>query len=164
LEWLLENTSLPVKLPELSKIWQYLTESEYIRGLSKQHTALTVAINSFSYRRGIPIDESANGGGFVFDCRAVHNPGRYDEYKSLTEECSKYFLKKNRKSRISLNTFALVDTSIQKYLHRGFSNLMVNFGCTGGQHRSVSLPNVLKHLSRKFQGKHCIQTQAQKVK
>jgi aminoglycoside/choline kinase family phosphotransferase len=160
LEWLLENATLPVSLPELTKVWQYLTDSEYIRHLAKKHTSLTISINSFSYRRSIPYDNSANGGGFVFDCRAIHNPGRYDEYKSYTgkDERVKEFFRNETDMRDFLeHVFALVDRSVRKYLDRGFTNLMVNFGCTGGQHRSVYAAEMLhQYLLNNFKNKDII--------
>jgi aminoglycoside/choline kinase family phosphotransferase len=160
LEWLLENVTLPVNLPELTKVWQYLIDSEYIRHLAKKQTALTVSINSFSYRRGIPVDESSNGGGFVFDCRAVHNPGRYDEYKAFTgkdEKVQEFFQKEPEMDEFLEAVFALVDRSMEKYIQRGFSSLMVNFGCTGGQHRSVySAEKLHEHLQQKFDNKNVI--------
>jgi len=158
LEWLLDNTSLPIKLPELSNVWRYLVESEYIRGLSKQQTALTISINSFSYKRGIPVDESENGGGFVFDCRSIHNPGRYDEYKTLTGKdhpVISFFEKELEMTSFLTHIYSLTDASVNKYLQRGFSNLMINFGCTGGQHRSVYSAEMLyKYISEKFKGRN----------
>jgi aminoglycoside/choline kinase family phosphotransferase len=154
LEWLLGHVQLPVELPELKKVWEYLTESDYIRQLAKQHLLLTVNINSFSYRRGIPSDESSNGGGYVFDCRSIHNPGRYEEYKAFTgkdEPVQQFFLREPEMEDFLRDVFSLVDRSVEKYLERGFTNLMVNFGCTGGQHRSVYSAEMLyKHLSQKY--------------
>lgn len=154
LEWLLGHVTLPVDLPELTKVWEYLTESDYIRQLAKNNLLLNVSINSFSYRRGIPLDESSNGGGFVFDCRSVHNPGRYEEYKPFTgkdEKVIAFFEKEQEMDDFLSDVFSLVDRSVEKYQERGFTNLMVNFGCTGGQHRSVyAAEKLYAHLKQKY--------------
>lgn len=160
LEWLLNNIKPPVELPELSKVWETLVESDHIRDIAKVQLSLVVNINSFSYKRGIPIDETANGGGFVFDCRAVHNPGRYEQYKTLTgkdKEVIEFLDNEPEMAEFLRDVFALIDRSIEKYTQRGFTNLMVNFGCTGGQHRSVYSAEKLKdHLVRKFAEKNVI--------
>jgi len=160
LAWLVDNVELPVKLPELTKVWRTLVESDYLMTIAKAHFYLTININSFSYRRGIPIDESANGGGFVFDCRCIQNPGKYDRYKNLngTDKEVIDFLNKDKESTAFLNDVcALTDRSVEKYLERGFTNLMINFGCTGGQHRSVFTAEMLrKHITEKFSKKNVI--------
>jgi aminoglycoside/choline kinase family phosphotransferase len=154
LQWIIANASIPVELPELNKVLHHLIESEYIKELADKHNKLTVAINSFSYRRGIPVDESSNGGGFVFDCRAVHNPGRYDQYKPFNgrDEIVQLFFRQEPEMDLFLsNVFAIVDQSVDKYQRSGFKNLMVNFGCTGGQHRSVYSAEMLAaHLKQKY--------------
>jgi RNase adaptor protein for sRNA GlmZ degradation len=116
---------------------------------------LKIRISSFSFIYGsIPQDPSGNGGGHVFDCRALPNPGRYDEYKSLTgmdEPVAEYLMKEKEVEEFLLQVNAIVDQSVSKYLERGFTNLMVSFGCTGGQHRSVFSAEMLsQYLADKY--------------
>ncbi len=116
---------------------------------------LKIRINSFSFIYGqIPTDPS-NGGGHVFDCRALPNPGRYEEYKQLTgqdEKVAQYLLKEKEVHHFLDLVYAMVDQSVDKYLERGFTDLMVSFGCTGGQHRSVfSAEQLSQHLADKYE-------------
>ena len=116
---------------------------------------LTVRVMSFSYRKGgIPEDNSGNGGGFVFDCRAMHNPGKYEQYKKITGADAPVieFLESQGEVQQYLeHVYGLVDPAVDKYIERGFLNLMVAFGCTGGQHRSLYCANHLaEHLKAKF--------------
>ncbi len=101
---------------------------------------LKITINSFSYRQGIPDDPAGNGGGHVFDCRALTNPGMLSEYKALSGRDAPVitFLKTHSEAdRFVDNAFRIVEQSISAYLQAGYTHLMVSFGCTGGQHRSV---------------------------
>ncbi len=116
---------------------------------------LKVRVFSFSYLHGgIPSDDSGNGGGFVFDCRFIDNPGRFSEYKSKTGKDFdvKFYIETQTKMTGFLkNVFFIVDEAIEKYSQRDFTNLMVSFGCTGGQHRSVYAAEAMaKHISEKF--------------
>ena len=116
---------------------------------------LTVRIFSFSYKKGIPADPSGNGGGYVFDCRSTHNPGRYAPYKKITglDERVIKFLEDDGEILTFLNSvYKLADAHIERYLQRGFTSLMFSFGCTGGQHRSVySAQHLADRIRRKYQ-------------
>lgn len=101
---------------------------------------LKLTVNSFSYRSGIPEDKYGNGGGYVFDCRLLHNPGRYEEYKNLTGKDKEVidFLEKNSEADIFINYIKnIINRTITAYRKNNYTNLMINFGCTGGRHRSV---------------------------
>jgi len=115
---------------------------------------LVVKVFSFSYRRGIPEDESGNGGGYVFDCRSTHNPGRYEPYKQLTglDEPVIRFLEDDGEILTFLDSiYQLADAHVRRYIQRGFTSLMFSFGCTGGQHRSVySAQHLAEHIHQKF--------------
>ncbi len=153
LKFILSNLTLPVELPALKDaLWQ-ITRSEKLQQLSET-PKLNISINSFSYRRGIPVDDSGHGGGFVFDCRCIHNPGRYEEYKSktgLNPEIIAFFEKEDEMNQYLTSVYTLAEQSVQKYLKRGFKHLMFSFGCTGGQHRSVYCAEKLAlHLRKQF--------------
>lgn len=123
------------------------------KGTNKDKSKLTVTVMSFSYKKGIPTDE-ANGGGYAFDCRAVHNPGKYEQYKPLTGRDQPVidFLEKDGEiTQFLEHVYALADAHVERYISRGFSSLMLCFGCTGGQHRSVySAQHTAEHIAMKF--------------
>lgn len=116
--------------------------------------SLKVKVFSFSYKKGIPADDSGNGGGYVFDCRGVHNPGKYDQYKPLNglDKPVIDFLESNDEIKNFLeHIYALADAHVLRYMERGFTSLMFSCGCTGGRHRSVySAQHLAEHISRKF--------------
>ncbi|MDX2047133.1 MAG: RNase adapter RapZ [Chitinophagaceae bacterium] len=161
LKWFLENKKIPIRLPELQKVlWQICSDdivSKFETTKAGPDCKLIIQIRSFSYKRGIPQDESGNGGGFVFDCRGIYNPGRFDEFKTLTgrdKEVQEFLLHKSEMPAFLQHVYGLVDIAVEDYIKRGFESLVVNFGCTGGQHRSVFAADKLaEHLKEKFAAK-----------
>src|SRR5579871_3282800 len=142
LRWLLHNVTLPVALPTLLDAFHSMLRSEKLQGLASDADNLVVSIVSFSFHRGFPKDESGNGGGFVFDGRSLPNPGREQQFKALTGRDApviEYLNQQDSVHQFLASVMALVDASVSNYQQRGFKHLMVSFGCTGGQHRSVYL-------------------------
>jgi aminoglycoside/choline kinase family phosphotransferase len=150
LRWLLHNVKLPIALPTLMAAFNSMLASEKLQGLASEAENLTVRIWSFSYHRGWPKDESGNGGGHVFDGRCLPNPGREDRFKALTGRDAPvidYLNQQESVHQFLAGVMSLVDASVNEYQRRRFKHLMVSFGCTGGQHRSVYLAEQLaKHL------------------
>ncbi len=150
LRWLAANARLPIALPALMDALQAMTVSEKLLGLASSAESLKVRIFSFSFHREMPGDETGNGGGFVFDARSLPNPGREEQYRSLTGKDApviEYLHRQESVHQYLAHVLSLVDASVSGYQQRGFKNLMVSFGCTGGQHRSVYLAEQLaRHL------------------
>ena len=158
LKWFINNQSIGIAVPEFKKVLELCISDEVIAEFTPikatDKTALVVTINSFSYKKGIPTDESENGGGFVFDMRGILNPGRFEEYKKLSglDKSVKDFLEQQTEMPVFLNAvYSIIDISVSEYIKRDFASLHVNFGCTGGQHRSVYATEALaRHLRNKF--------------
>src|SRR6201993_2006483 len=142
LRWLLHNVKLPIALPTLLEAFHSMLASEKLQGLASDADNLVVRIVSFSFHRGLPKDDSGNGGGFVFDGRSLPNPGREERFKALTGKDApviEYLNQQESVHTIIARALLLVDASVSNYQQRGFKHLMISFGCTGGQHRSVYL-------------------------
>jgi aminoglycoside/choline kinase family phosphotransferase len=150
LRWLLHNVELPIALPTLIDAFRSMVGSEKLQAVASETENLTLRIVSFSFHRGLPEDETGNGGGFVFDGRSLPNPGREERFKALTGRDAPvidYLNQQESVHQFFANVISLVDASVSNYQSRGFKSLMVSFGCTGGQHRSVYLAEQLaKHL------------------
>jgi aminoglycoside/choline kinase family phosphotransferase len=150
LTWLAQNVKLPIELPALMDAFQGMSKSEKLLGLADSADPLKVRIFSFSFHGDRPVDESGNGGGFVFDARSLPNPGREEQYKQLTGKDAAVITYLNQQGAVHqffASVLSLVESSVSSYQRRGFKSLVVSFGCTGGQHRSVYLSERLaKHL------------------
>ena len=162
-EYFLE--SIPYAMENLREILEtpfdrYPYLDAVLRELAEQPTpalesdTLEVQVLSFSYKKGLPEDTSGNGGGYIFDCRSMHNPGRYERFKQSTgrdADVIAFLEERGEVQRFMDNVYNLVDPHVERYISRGFSHLQVAFGCTGGQHRSVYCAEVLaRHLQRKY--------------
>ena len=140
--------------PYLMEVLEALTSLPQFAEEESHDGTLEVKVYSFSYRKGLPQDMSGNGGGYAFDCRAIHNPGRYEPYKKLTgrdEPVIRFLEEDGEITEFLSHVYAIVDSHVERYVKRGFSNLMIGFGCTGGQHRSVySAEHVAHHIASKY--------------
>jgi aminoglycoside/choline kinase family phosphotransferase len=162
--WLLEHVELPIALPALMHAFEGILTSEKLQRLAAKEDSLTaeddsliVRIFSFSYRRGVPADETGHGGGFVFDTRSIPNPGREEKFKNLTGKDAPVIEYLNRQEcahKFLANATSLVDASVSAYRRRGFTSLTVSFGCTGGQHRSVYFA---EHLAERLRARNGVE-------
>ncbi len=151
LRWLLHNANLPIALPTLMGAFESMLGSEKLHSIAKEADNLVVRVNSFSFHRELPKDESGNGGGFIFDGRSLPNPGREEKFKELTGKDApviEYLSQQESVHQFLASVYTLVDASVTTYQSRGFKSLMVSFGCTGGQHRSVFLAEQLSKRLR----------------
>ena len=154
----IDENSMGISVPEFKRVLEICFDKEIIDRFTPiqadEDTPLVVKICSFSYKKGIPEDATGNGGGFVFDCRGIENPGRYEQYKTIhgRNRPVMEFLERQTRMQDFLNSvFDIVDISVENYIQRRFTNLSVNFGCTGGQHRSVYAADALaRHLKNKY--------------
>jgi len=160
-KFFLAHKRVGIVTPEFDRMLQLMVSDEVIERftptVATEATALVIDINSFSYKKGIPVDETENGGGFVFDMRGILNPGRFDEYKCLSgkDKSVQDFLEQRTHMNEYLNSvWDLIDITVEDYLQRDFSHLQINFGCTGGQHRSVyAAEQTARHLRNKYKVK-----------
>jgi aminoglycoside/choline kinase family phosphotransferase len=158
LQWFLANKPLDIPMPEFERLLRLIVTDDAIARFdppkADEHTPLIVHVRSFSFIKGIPEDPHGNGGGFVLDCRGINNPGRIEAFRTQTgrDKAVKDFLEQQTQMPEFLNSvYSLVDISVTDYIRRGFQDLMVSFGCTGGQHRSVYAADALaRHLRNKF--------------
>jgi aminoglycoside/choline kinase family phosphotransferase len=157
LRWLLHNTKLPIALPTLMGAFNSMLASEKLQSIASEADNLTVRISSFSFHRGWPKDESGNGGGFVFDGRSLPNPGREERFKALTGRDAPvidYLNQQESVHQFLASVLSLVEASVSNYRQRGFKHLMVSFGCTGGQHRSVYLA---EQVAKRLRGRNGVE-------
>ncbi len=160
-KFFLDHKRVGIVTPEFDRMLQLMVSDEVIERftptVATEATALVIDVNSFSYKKGIPVDETENGGGFVFDMRGILNPGRFDEYKCLNGKDKQVqdFLEQRTHMNEYLNSvWDLIDITVEDYLQRDFSHLQINFGCTGGQHRSVyAAEQTARHLRNKYKVK-----------
>ncbi|MDP1843581.1 MAG: RNase adapter RapZ [Sediminibacterium sp.] len=161
LKFFIDKERVGIVTPEFDRVLHLVVANEMIERFqvpqATAETPLVIEVCSFSYKKGIPLDDTENGGGFMFDMRGILNPGRFDEYKKLTgqDKSVQDFLDQRTKMGKYLNSvWDLIDITVENYLSRDFEHLMINFGCTGGQHRSVyAAEQTARHLRNKYKVK-----------
>ena len=160
-QFFVANKQIGLDMPVFNGLLKQITNEEIIKRFTpiqaNENTPLVIVINSFSYRKGIPACDNESGGGYVFDMRGILNPGRFDDYKKLSgkDKPVQEFLEQRTKMNTFLNSvWDLIDISVENYLERDFEHLSINFGCTGGQHRSVfASEQTARHLRNKYKVK-----------
>lgn len=166
LKWFIENRQIGIYVPEFKKMLEFAVQDAIIARFEPQKASVdspfTVDIKSFSYiKNGYPKDETEHGGGFIFDCRGILNPGRIDMYKTQSgrdKEVMDYLEQQTKMPAFLNSVFDMLDITVEDYLKRGFDHLTVNFGCTGGQHRSVyAAEQTARHLRNKYNIKTNVQ-------
>ncbi len=159
LRWLQHNVKLPIELPTLMDAFRSMLASEKLLSIASEAQNLVVRVYSFSFHRGLPKDENGNGGGFVFDGRSLPNPGREERFKMLTGKDApviEYLNQQESVHQFLASVLSLVDASVSNFQQRGFKSLMVSFGCTGGQHRSVYLA---EQLAKRLRGRNGVEVE-----
>ena len=173
LKWFLANRKVGLIVPTLDTILAHITTDKVIQHFepikATDATPLIVKVKSFSFlKNGYPADPSGNGGGFVFDCRGILNPGRFEPYKKITgreKEVMDFLEQQTKMPEFLNNVYNIIDISIEDYIERGFESLHINFGCTGGQHRSVyAAEQTARHLRNKYKVKVELEHVAQGIK
>lgn len=147
-------SSLGDEYPYLRELAEQLAVCCQPSDVKREPSALTVTVYSFSFRKGIPADESGNGGGYVFDCRSTHNPGKYERFQQMTgldKEVIEFLEDDGEILTFLESVDALIDHHVERFMERGFTHLQVAFGCTGGQHRSVYCT---EHVARRLHDKY----------
>jgi aminoglycoside/choline kinase family phosphotransferase len=143
LKWILNNVKFSIEIPTLLRVYKDLLKAPKLKRFQDKEgrkSVMTVSINSFSYKHGIPDDPNGHGGGYVFDCRVITNPGRLEQYREMNgkhKPVMEYLDQQGDSQEFLSNVFSLVDMTIDKYEERKYTHLLVSFGCTGGHHRSV---------------------------
>lgn len=158
LKFFLDNQRVGIVTPEFDRVLHLVVAPDMMERFhvpqANEQTPLVIEVNSFSYKVALPVDETENGGGFMFDMRGILNPGRFEEYKKLTgkDKPVQDFLEQRTKMGKFLNSvWDLIDITVEEYLRRDFNHLMISFGCTGGQHRSVyAAEQTARHLRNKY--------------
>ncbi|MCK5103076.1 MAG: hypothetical protein KAR17_09680, partial [Cyclobacteriaceae bacterium] len=160
LDYILKNDLFPPGFPYLEKVLKSLTESRELLKYRRDFNTLVplnIEILSFSYHKGLPKNKHGHGGGFIFDCRGIHNPGRYERFKDKNgkdDEVADFLKAGGEADEFLHNSIQLVEQTVDKYLNREFKNLQIAFGCTGGQHRSVyCVEQMAENLREKYEDK-----------